>query len=209
MTQRLLESTFFQALTVHPLLTYSVLFVVVLIEGGEAAVFGAVFLIHRGYLDPYIAFPIVFSALFSGDIGWYYVGPFIARLPLVRHIVALASIFDEFIQKHPLKAMLVSKFAYGLHRPIQMRLQKIGMTFRQYLKYELTSSLVWITVVGALAYFVMASVSAFRHVFRVAEIGLALGVILFFVASRVIATYAESLMVPKGDIENKAKTEPE
>lgn len=183
----------------HPLLVYGGIFVAMIIEGGEAVLFSAFFLIHKGIVDPLITLPLLYAGVVLGDVLWYLATPYIASWPLLRSIVRLTSVFDPLITKRPFRAFAMTKFAYGLHHPMIVRFAILKVPLTHFLLYTSLLSLVWVVLMACIGYGVFASIAYIEHFVKFAEIGITLAIVGFFVFQRIIGAYFESLAAGKSE----------
>lgn len=189
---------------IHPYWVYLGIFIAMVLEGGEAVLFSAIFLMHRGIVDPWIAIPVLYIGIVVSDVGWYLAGPHITKWPVIRHISQLSSVFDPFIAKHPLRALSISKFAYGLHHPMIVRFALSKHPRQKFVTYTLALSLLWVVLLSSIGYAVFASIDYVGHFVRFAEIGISLAIVGFFLVERSVAAYLESLVGPK-DVKDAAR----
>jgi len=168
-------------------LIYSVLFLGLLLEG-EAILFTAVYLVHQGKLDPGDTIGIAICGVLIGDSLWYFGGPAISGLPVIKQIVArVPKDFDAFIGRRPRTSIIASKFIYGFHRPTLIRLKAVGVVYSNFLKADVPGALFWISVISSLGYLFSTSVSALKEYFKYWEIGLTVSLIIFFLISKLIS----------------------
>lgn len=169
-------------LTAWQPLGYLLAFLGMIVEG-DIFLFTAAFLTSRGLFNPLFMFAALFSGVIFGDVLWYGLGHLACRAPrLGRCINALSCRFDSQIACRPWRAIFVSKFVYGIHHMLLMRLGMASMDFRRFLKIDLSASLGWIAVVGGLGYLAGASFALIEHYVRFVEFALlaALALFLFF-----------------------------
>ena len=159
-------------------LIYSALFLGLLMEG-EAVLFTAVYLVHQGKLDPGDTIGIAVCGVLIGDSLWYFGGPAISGLPIIKKIVArVPKDFD---------AVIASKFIYGFHRPTLIRLRAVGVVYSNFLKADIPGALFWISVISSLGYLFASSASALKEYFKYWEIGLAVSLIIFYFISKLVS----------------------
>ncbi len=184
---------------VHPVIVYGGMFLAMVLEGGEAVLFSAVFLMHRGIIDPLIALPLLYVGVVLSDVLWYLVSPYFSTWPVLRRIVKLASVFDRMIRKRPFRAFTMSKFAYGLHHPMIARFALLKVPKKTFFACTALLSFAWVVSMTLIGYGVFASVEYLDHFVRFAEIGLTLAIVGFFIIERVVGTYVESVAIEKND----------
>ena len=150
---------------------------------GDIIIFISAFFAHEGFLPLAGLLLASFTGTITGDILWYFGGKklgcssFICRLinkftrPLDRHLI-----------KSPFRTIFISKFSYGVHHGILTRAGMLGISFKKYLKYDIVSSAIWVSIITALGYGSGAYFSLFKRYLRFAEIAILLGVIIFLFA---------------------------
>ena len=160
-----------------------------LILEGESILFAAFFFVNQGYLNLALVSVVAISGTILGDILWYYFGAKLQEIKFFKKwIDRLAVIIDKQIIQNPLRAIFVSKFAYGTHRITLIRSGALKINFKTYFQYASLASLVWIIVIGSLGYFSSALAgSLFPHYIKFAEISLLVGLIFLFGLSWLIS----------------------
>jgi membrane protein DedA with SNARE-associated domain len=187
----------------HPFLVYGGIFIAMVLEGGEAVLFSAIFLIHKGVVDSLIILPLMYVGVIMSDLLWYLCSPYVANWPVMRSIIKLASVFDQMIIKRPFRAFMMSKFAYGLHHPMIARFALLKVSKRKFIEYSMILSFAWVVLVSLIGFGVFASIAYIEHFVRFAEIGITLAIVGFFIIERLVGTYVESLAVGKTGLPKK------
>lgn len=183
-----LHSLFLFYLLLWKPLGYLAVFIAMVLEG-EVSLFAAAFLTHQGFFDIGDIFLTIYAGLLLGDLGWYWLGTHLERLPpAVRHWVErLARPFDDHLLNRTFRTIFISKFTYGVHHALLMRAGALRINLGNFIRYDVIASLIWLVTIGGLGYFFSASFVLIRHYLRYAEIGLLLSILIFFALSRFLA----------------------
>jgi membrane protein DedA with SNARE-associated domain len=165
-----------------------VIILIALIFEGESILFGSYFFVNQGYLNLGLVTLIAIIATISGDVLWYFLGARLQKISIFKKwIERMSGIIDKQILKNPIRAIFVSKFAYGTHRITLIRSGSLKLPFKTYIKYASLASLAWLIVVGSLGYAASSlEGSIFPHYLKYAEIGLLAGLIVLLVVSRLL-----------------------
>jgi membrane protein DedA with SNARE-associated domain len=173
--------TLIQTFAAHKLLGFFLVFAGLLIEG-EFVLFIAAFLTEQRIFNAGYMLIIVICGVLLGDILWYFAG---RRLNGTGYwwqkwFDHIAKPFDRHLVKNPFRTIFISKFTYGFHRAILLRVGELRIEFGRFLKADIASAVIWIGIIGALGYKASASFLILRHYLRLAEAGLVIGLIGFF-----------------------------
>ena len=173
-------------------LGYFLIFIGLAIEGDLVLLIIA-FLTHQGFFDLGDMILVSLAGVFVGDVTWLYLGKKLDRLsPLTHRLVTkLSGPVDKHLRERPVRAIFVSKFTYGLHRAVLVRLGQNGMGLKEFLKADIPAGLVWFIVVGGLGYLGGGAVTLARHYLRFTELGLLLVVVAFLLISYLSRHYSE------------------
>ncbi len=153
---------------------------------GELIIFTAAVLAHQGYLNPLILFPFLFFSTILGDIAWYLLGLKInnhSQTKLYRFFAFIAKPFDEHFKSKLFRSIFISKFTYGLHHAVLVRLGSIKISFKKFLKKDLVATFAWIILISIFGFSAGASLSFFKHWLRYAELGIISAIMLFIITS--------------------------
>jgi len=176
-------------LAVHQMLGYVIIFFGIMIEG-DIILFTAGFLTHQGYFDIGMVFILLFLGAIIGDNIWYVLGELMGEkklfLKVKKFIERATSPFDEHLKNRTARTIFISKFAYGLYRPIILKAGAMKISFGKFIEADLMATLIWIFLIGGLGYLSSASFLAFRHYLRYTELTLLLGIAIFILISYVI-----------------------
>ncbi len=176
-------------LTAHQTLGYAIIFFGMMIEG-DIVLFTAGFLTHQGYFDIGIILLLVFLGAIIGDNIWYVLGELMNEkklfLKVKKFMEKATSPFDEHLKNHPVRTFFISKFAYGLYRPIILKAGAMKIFFGEFIKADLAATFTWIFLVGGLGYLSSASFLAVKHYLRYTELTLLLGIAVFILISYVV-----------------------
>ncbi len=168
-------------------------FALMMVEG-DAVIFVSAFLTKHGFFYlPYIA-PLLLIGALTGDFLWYSLGKFIGRYPNgipSRIISKITKRFDDGILNRTDTLLVATKFIYGTNRITLIRSGMLNVPIRKFFKANLKAVIIWIFIVGGIAYATSVWIPHLKHYFRYAEIGLALGLLIFLVVERLITTIFE------------------
>ncbi len=180
-------------LTAHQSIGYVIAFLGIALEG-EVTLFTAAFLASRGYFDPVFLFALAFAGAIIGDNIWYVLGEIAReknRFSKIRRLAEKATgSFDEHLKSHPMKTFFVSKFAWGLHRPIVFKSGILKVPFGSFLKGNAIATAVWIFFVGGLGYLSSVVLGARRYL-RYTEISLLSAILVFVLISKLLTKLSE------------------
>lgn len=179
-----MESFLFHAILGWRPVAYTALFFVLLVEG-DLALFTAGYLSHGGYLDLGDTAFVAIAGVLIGDLLWYALGASLGRFfPAAnRWVERVTRPVAGRAASQPLGTLLITKFTYGFHRPFLLRAGALRMPLATFLRADLFASVLWMVVIGALGYVAAASFSHLQRYVRFAEVGLALGMLLFWALS--------------------------
>ncbi len=173
-------------LSEYRMIGYLILFIGMMIEG-DILLFTAGFLTYHGYFDIGIVLIIIFSGVIIGDNLWYVLGEVIkCESFIARFINRLTDPFNEHLKSKTARTIFISKFAYGLYRPILIKAGLLRLPFKQFIEGDLAASIIWIFLIGGLGYLSSASFLLIRHYLRYTEITLLLAIAIFILVSHII-----------------------
>lgn len=168
-------------------------FLLIMAEG-DVVLFISTFLVKQGFFYlPYIL-PLLIAGAFFGDFLWYSLGKFISRYReglLSKIISKITTRFDDGILNRTDTLLLATKFIYGTNRITLIRSGMLNVPIKKFCSADIKAVLIWIFIVGGIAYITSSWIPHFKYYFRYAEIGLALGILSFFVIERLITTIFE------------------
>lgn len=174
-------------------LGYFLVFIGMIIEG-DAFLFLAVFLLHRGFFQLDFLVLSVFTGALFGDWLWYELGRWLnaSNSWVSRWAERIARPLDPQLAKRPFRTILLTKFTYGIHHAVLMRAGASHHPYKRIFWFDFPAVLIWMIVVGGIAYLFSASLVAARHYLRFAEIGLLLGLIVFIGLERWLGALSEN-----------------
>ena len=177
-----LHSLFLFYLTLWRPLGYSLVALGVAFEG-DGMLFTSAFLTAEGFFDVGDMMIIIFLSVILGDTIWFLIGRnYIRRFPrLVRLVNKFAKPFDRHLSENPTRTLIFTKFLYGANHAMLLRAGMSEISYKKFIKADLVSIPIWITVVGGLGFFSAHTLHSARHYLKFAEISLALALIGFFV----------------------------
>ncbi len=179
---------FFAYLIAFQPLVYIAAFIGMIVEG-DAFLFAAGFITQSKVFNPVIMWTVLVAGAIVGDILWYKLGHRLdsAVWKPARWFGRLAKPFDRHVETRPFHTLFISKFAYGLHHAIVMRAGALRVDINRFIKLDVITSILWVTIIGGLGYFSGASFIYVKKHLRFAEVGLLIALAVFLLLERVIA----------------------
>lgn len=187
----MVESLLFYYLIVWPPLGYLLGSLGMLIEG-DISWFTLSFLLSQGFFSLELMLLVVFLSIVASDTLFFFVGRWIKYLPKFVYFWSdkIASPFDKHIHNRPLQTLLISKFTYGVHKPILVRMGMIDKSYWDFMRADLPSIFTWMAIIGGLGYFSGLSFFLVQEYLRYAEIGLVIGLAIFFIIIKLVTNYS-------------------
>ncbi len=189
-----MESLFAHYLTIWEPLGYIVIFIGMMFEG-DTVLFTAVFLAHQGYLS---FLPAILAALWGmilGDNLWYTLGVkmrFGQKFPIAAQWAEkLAKPFDEHLRQNPFRTIFLAKFTYGFNRAIITRAGMLNIKWKKLEESDILATLLWMAIVGVIAYFSSASLSYLKDYLKYGEVALFIGIVFFIILERIISAQSK------------------
>jgi membrane protein DedA with SNARE-associated domain len=165
-----------------------IIFIAMFLEG-DVVLFSAFYLANLGHLNALILILIGIIGVTFGDMVWYKIGEHLEkRSPVFRKIAArITKTWDQRLQNYPVSTLCVTKFTYGIHHAILLRAGAIRLSFKKYMWTMFSAATVWTAVIGGFAYFSSASIDLFKKYVKYGEVGLLIGIIIFFVLMHLLS----------------------
>jgi membrane protein DedA with SNARE-associated domain len=153
----------------HQVLAYGLLFVFALFGGPTVALFAG-FLARLGYLDIFAAYCILIAGDYFPDTAYYYIGKYAHSKgwveKLARHFTSKStsgspgsspilenkSMLENLWKNHTGKMMLFSKQAYGLSSVLLISSGLANVSYRRFISYALSITIVQYIVFAGLGY---------------------------------------------------------
>lgn len=176
----------------HYLSEYQTLGLVIIFLGmmieGDIFLFTTGFLVNRGYFAIDLAFLAVFLGTLIGDNLWYVLGELINENSVFgRFVSRLTKPFDKHLRGRTFRTILITKFAYGVHRPTLIRAGMLRLPFKKFIEGDIIAIVLWIFLVGGLGYLSSVSFILIKHYLRYTELTLFFGLILFILISHLVS----------------------
>lgn len=179
-----MQSFFLHYLTVWQPLGYLIVFLVLMVEG-DAVVFAAAFLTHRGIFSFWPMIATAYAGVIIGNALWYEAGQHLDRLPFFQRIAKpVANFLDPHIRKHPVRMLFLTNFTYGLHRATLLRTGALRIPTRTFLLGIIPPGVVWLAAVFSLGYASSISLAYVEHSVKYVELGLLLAFCGYIVLTR-------------------------
>ncbi len=176
---------------VHPLLGYLLVFFGMFIEG-DLVLFAAAFLARLGTFSLLPLIGVTLFGMLTGDLLWYALGKYHDRFParLVAFYNRVASPFDQMLATRLFRTLLITKFAYGIHRLLLARAGSVNAPFAQFFKIDIIATLIWAAAIIALGWFGGFAIEASRSYIKFAEWGLLIGLVLLVFAEKALRKWS-------------------
>ena len=173
-------------------LGYLLIFLGMAVEGDVVLLIVA-FLTHRGFFDLGDIIIVTLLGVFVGDVAWLFLGKRLDRLsPLAHRLVAkLSGPVDKHLRERPAHSIFVSKFTYGLHRAVLVRLGQNNLSVKDFLKADVPAGLLWFIIVGGIGYLGSASLLLAKHYLHYTELRLLIIILAFLLISHLSRHYSE------------------
>ncbi len=126
---------------------YFLIFPVAIVEGPIIIVITG-FLVFLGYLNPYVALPVVIVADILGDTIYYTIGKFWKKSPRMKKIAKFFGydensemILEEHFRNHKGKTLLLSKVSHGIGGAVQVSSGIAGVKYPEFLKFSVLGTI--------------------------------------------------------------------
>ena len=176
-----LHSFFLYYLVASRPLGYTLAFLGLMIEG-DVTLFSIAFLTREGFFDVGDMLIIILLAVFIGDLLWYQAGKhLLTKFPKLSKLTErFSQPFEKQLTNNPARTLLVTKFTYGVHHAVLMRMGMLNVNFRQFIKKDIIAIIIWVAIIGGIGYFSAFSLEYLRKYMRYAEVSLLFGLLAFF-----------------------------
>lgn len=137
----------------HPLLQAGIIIGGTFILEDAASVLTAV-AAADGRVTPALGLASLYVGIALGDIGLYGLGRLAASHPWARRLVdsERAIALRHWLEQHLVAAVLSSRFLPGMRLPVYTACGFLGMPFRRFALAVIVATLIWTTLVFAVAY---------------------------------------------------------
>ena len=171
-----------ESLKQAPLIGYGGIFLGTFFEG-EAVVFTTAFLVQQEVFNVFIAIAVAYLGVIAGDFAWYRLGTRIRNHPSPwgHRVLNLTDKFDIVLHEKTSRTIFISKFSYGIHHLLMARAGYIGVPEKLFIKKDAVVSIAWLFIVGLLGYLSSAGLTLLGKQLKYLELGIAIGLIFFFV----------------------------
>ncbi len=180
-----MKTLFLHYISTYPFSGYFLLFLGMIIEG-DIALFASGFLVHEGFMKTSWALGVVLLGALSSDVLWRSWGVRLREKNngLSGWVERIAGPFDQQILEHPLRTILITKFVYGIHRPILLRSGMLNLSKKYFWRADIPALAIWILVIGGIAYGASSSLVLVKEYLKFGEIALACGLVLLIIIER-------------------------
>jgi membrane protein DedA with SNARE-associated domain/peroxiredoxin len=177
---------------------YPILFILMLIEGGDGTLLASGFLIRLDFLNFYYVLPLALVGAFMRDVFLYKIGSrygekFIERFGRFFSITPERFIkIEEHLKKRRGRTIFISKFMYGLNYITILAVGAIKVNFKRFIKIDALTIFVWALIMIALGFTLGHSFTLLRHYIKDISIFLIIVALLFILLELFIRKMAKS-----------------
>ncbi|MEI8269756.1 MAG: VTT domain-containing protein [bacterium] len=140
----------------NQVLAYLLIFIGLIFEG-EVVLISTGILSHLGALNPYFAICFVLCGAFIKTIIGYYMGTLIHERwhnhKFLKYIEKKVDNIMPRFRENPFWSIFISKFIIGFNHIIIIFAGYSKINYRQYLKAEISSTIIWAPLLLSLGYF--------------------------------------------------------
>ncbi len=164
-----------------------------MLVGGDETLFIIAFLTHHRYFLAIPAFFAIWAGNVIGDLIWLRLGRAFGHSNtwMVRWANKVIAPIESHIVQRPFRTLFLSKFTYGIHRPILFRAGALHTDTNRLLKINILASATWILLVGGIGYFSGASADSLRGYVHSFELVTFIIFLLFLGVSFAFAKFAK------------------
>jgi len=180
---------------------YLILLPLAAIEGPVLALVAG-FLIYLGYLQFFPVYLILILGDVIPDVIYYFVGHFGSKSKLIEKyktrwgmIYRNLGLIESLWQHHPVKTMILTKWAYGLSTPLLISAGLVGMSLRRFVSYTLPISIVNYAVILTVGYYLGHSYQLAEKYLEYAGIIVAIALVPFVFVYSYVSKYARAKVV--------------
>lgn len=165
----------------YPAIFFGILF------GGEVLLLGAGFLAFLGYLNIGLVIILALIGVLVWDCLWYFLGRLGREKVVLKYGKFLALTekrlkkAEKIFKRHAWKAILITRFAYGLRSSILVLAGVTKMKFFVFFFYNFLGTFVWIFIMTLLGFFFGGSLVVLQSYIKNISIVITLVILIFFV----------------------------
>jgi membrane protein DedA with SNARE-associated domain len=160
---------FEKLVTMHPLWSYGVILIGMILEGDVVLVVSGV-LSHVGVLHVVPTLSVLVLGAVLKTIVWYSLGVLIKYLfpnsTVLKYIERKVLYLLPHFPEKPFWSVFTSKFMYGLNHAVMIFSGYTGISFREFAKAEIISTFCWIVILFPLGLFFSYAAFSFTHDLR-------------------------------------------
>ncbi len=176
-----MDLTIFQQFHPAQEFVYAALFLGMFLEANVTILTGT-FFISRGSLNPFLAIIVIIFGAFSEQFLLFWAGEHLGRSEKITKLVSrLTDRYDQHLISRTFHSLLLSKFIYGLHRAVLVRIGMLHIGWKKFTRATLASTSLWLLSVGSLGFVFSASYGVLKHNIKFAELILLSIVIFIFI----------------------------
>lgn len=186
---------------------YWILFPLACFEGPVISFIAGMF-IAGGYFNPIGAYTVLIFGDIIPDTGYYYLGRFGQRGPLIKRYLGRIGITEEHFDvihrlwhNHGIKTMFFSKLAYGLSTVFLVSAGLVRMPPRKFYLYAIPVTLLQYGVLMLLGYYFAASFALITNILTDVQIFIA-AIAIFIIAYYLLTQYMRRRLLAQKDVES-------
>lgn len=186
---------------------YWILFPLACFEGPIVS-FAIGMLSAAGYFNPIGAYAILILGDLIPDTGYYYLGRFGKRGPLIKHYLGRIGITEEHFDivhrlwhEHGIKTMFFSKLAYGLSTIFLVSAGLVHMPPRKFYMYALPVTFLQYGILMLLGYYLDASFNLVANIVTDIQLFIA-AIAIFIIAYYLLTQYMRRRLLAQKNIES-------
>ncbi|MFA5934037.1 MAG: DedA family protein [Candidatus Paceibacterota bacterium] len=192
----------------HQVLSYTLLFIGVLLEG-EFALITAGVLSHLGAFQLFTVLPVTYVGAITKPVLGYYLGIFMHRkFPESRFLKFIEKKIMYFLphfKERPFWSVFISKFIYGVNHLTLVIAGYWHIDFKKFIKAEIFSTTIWLIGLISIGYFFSRTAFGISHDVRKVSIFLLIFLIGFIILQQLLTLIYD---VYKEIIDDELPSEP-
>ncbi len=173
-------------------LIYAALFFGMFFEANVTILTG-MFLITQGRVNPALAVILIAGGGYGEQFLHYLLGLYLSKHDRVtRWAAKITGRYDSRLQHNPFRYLVISKFVYGFHRAVLIRLGMLKVSVREFVKASVPATAIWLTAISTLGLVFSYSYNILKNYIKYAELVLLGLVIAFFIAEYFVSKRFEN-----------------
>lgn len=187
------DSFLFHCLEISLFQAYLILFIGILVEG-DISLFASGYLASLGIFQKELVLFLAILAAAIADLFCYFFGRNIDLFPekINKGVAKLAGRFDQALKEKTFLTIFFGKFFYGFHFLLLVRAGTLQIPFRKFIRVDGFSAILWILIIFSFGFFSGASFFVIKDYIKFSEIGILIGIIIFFSIRKLFSHYLKN-----------------